>query len=154
MIHLNRPWEDRLPPPSAMQTFALRRPPGQEFWRKATCEEINCEHWRNGWETRIDVSTELGQEQAAYIIKRSGRSFSQERESEDILCFTFTPGQPCFAAADHKVAVEREPIYLHRIGDHRTPRGAAPVRRHVRGADWVENMQEELNKVAEDRKRG
>ena len=134
-------------PSNAMQTFTLKRPPGAEFWRKATCEEIDCGHWRNGWETRIDISTELGQEQVAYIIKHSKRSYSMERESEDIVCFTFTPGQMCFGAADHRIAIEREPLYLHRAG-------LATPRRHTRGADWMEHMHEQTDKTITLKERG
>lgn len=138
-------------PASAFQTFSLRRPHTEAFWRKATCEEANCQAFRYGWETRIDLSTELGQSQAAYIVKQSGRSFSQERE-DDMITFTFTPGQPCFQASEHRVAIEREPLYIVRNGTVST--AAGQVRQHTRGADWVENFQEELGKVAEDRERG
>lgn len=134
-------------PASAFQTFTIKRPRTPDFWRTATCDEIECEAWRDGWETRIDLSTELGQRQAAYIVKRSGRSFSQEREG-DMIIFVFTPGQRCFR--EHKVAIERDPIWIARPDNARPDR----IRKHTRGADWVENMQEEFGKVAEDRKRG
>jgi hypothetical protein len=137
-------------PIGVFQSYELRRPAGKEFWRKATCEEANCPNWQYGWETRIDLSSELGQQQAAYIVKRSGRHFSQEREG-DMVVFVFTPGQECFS--EHQIAVEREPIYLKRDGDWRgNPTGN--VRRHTRGQDWVEDMQEQLGRVIDDRKRG
>lgn len=138
-------------PVSAFQTFSIRRPATPDFWRTVTCEEAKCEAWRFGWETAIDLNTELGQAQAAYIVKRSGRRFSQEREG-DLIRFVFTPGQQCFR--EHKVAVEREPLFIVRPGDARGNPRPDRTRRHKRGADWVENMQEEFGKVAEDRKRG
>lgn len=150
-VPLFRPWEPKLPPNNCMQTFTLKRPHTGDFWRKATCEEYGCQHWKNGWETTVDLSTELGQSQAAYIVKRSHRSFSQERDG-DMLTFTFTPGQTCFAASEHKVPNMRDPLLLHRLGDHRGP--ASGTRRHTRPQDWVEHMQTELGKVADDRKRG
>lgn len=152
MSALFRPWEGELPA-QAFQTFALVRPGGAkaDFWRKATCEEYDCQYWKEGWETRVDLSTEIGQTQAAYIVKRSRRSFSQKREG-NLLTFVFTPGQRCFGADRHVVPNMREPLYVHRLGDHRW--WGSSSRRHTRGTDWVEHMQDQLGQVAEDRKRG
>jgi hypothetical protein len=152
MTSLNRPWVGSLPA-QAFQTFALVRPRrvAADFWRKATCEEYCCQYWREGWETRIDLSTELGQRQAAYIVKKSKRSFSQEREG-NFITFIFTPGQTCFSADTHQVPNMREPLYLHRLGDHRS--WGDRKRQHSRGVDWVEHMQEQLGRVADDRKKG
>lgn len=134
-------------PASAFQSFAIKRPRTPGYWRTATCEEAGCVAWRDGWETRIDLATELGQTQAAYIVKRSKRSFYQDREG-DVIVFVFTPGQRCFR--EHKVPIERDPLFIVRPDNARPDR----TRRHTRGADWVENMQEEFGKIAEDRKRG
>lgn len=136
-------------PAQAFQTYALERIPGVHT-RPATCEQADCKFNREGWETRVDVSTELGQQQAAYITRRSGRRYSMEREG-DILTFVFTPGQQCFT--QHQVSTELEPLYIVRGGDHRgNPTGFR--RRHVRAVDWVEDMGEHLDKVREDKRRG
>jgi hypothetical protein len=99
----------------------------------------------------VDVSTDLGKGQAAYIVKRSGRSFASAQEGV-LVTFTFSAGQRCFR--EHKVATEREPLWIVRPGDARGNPRPDRTRKHVHGAEWVENMQEEFGKVADDRKRG
>ena len=138
-------------PASAFQTFSLRRPRTEAFWRKATCEEAKCQAWANGWRTTVLPDSP----QANYIRSRSGRRFVEYQDEEDfpgMAVFEFWPGQACFQASEHRVAIEREPLYVVRNGTVST--AAGQVRQHKRGVDWVENFQEELGKVAEDRERG
>jgi len=135
-------------PASAFQTFSLRRPRTEAFWRRATCEEADCQAWRHGWRTTVEADSP----QANYIRSRSGRRFIESRDEGGLAVFEFWPGQPCFAASEHRVPIEREPLYVVRTGTSAVAAGEA--RRHTRGADWVENFSEELGKVAEDRKRG
>jgi hypothetical protein len=130
-------------PPGAFKTYSLRRPPGRAFWRKATCEEFGCSAWRNGWVTRVPA----GSPQAAYITGRAcgRRYFETTGLDQTIREFMFEPGQMCFGAAGHRIAVEREPLYIVRNGDHRQqlPGG----RQHVRGEDWRDDMAEHLDGI-------
>lgn len=136
-------------PPQAFQTYAVRRIPGVHT-RKATCEEVRCAFWREGWTTKIDTTTDLGKQQAAYIVKQSGRRFDMRRQG-DLMVFLFPAGQQCFAG--HEVSTERPPLFLVRDGDHRgNPTGRRRV--HTRAQDWVEDMGEHLQTVREQRERG
>lgn len=139
-------------PPKAFRSFMISRPraPRLDFWRKATCEEYDCEHWRDGWRTSIDISTDLGKEQARYIERGSRREFTKQQVGS-LVVYTFTAGQMCFRAADHKVPNMRPSLFLHRIGDHRP---AGEVRRHANGRDWVEDMQTDLDRVRNSKKQG
>lgn len=136
-------------PAGAVQTYSIIRPRTPDFFRGATCEEVNCERRRLGWRSRADTSTPEGARVARWILNKSGRRFTKE-EAGPILTFTFPPGQDCFER--HKVAVEREPLYVVRGGDHR---GTRDFRRtHKRGEDWRDDMQERLGQVAEAQKKG
>lgn len=84
--------------------------PKSTHWRPATCAEVECEQYINGWRTVIDESTDLGQRQAAYIRHTSGRHYVEERTSALLTLFTFPAGQNCFGA-DHKVRLERPEIF-------------------------------------------
>lgn len=96
----------------------------------------------------IDESTTLGKDQAAYIRGESGRTFREQRTAAGLTVFRFESGQRCFA--DHKTRPE---LYLVRDGDFRgNPTGRR--RQHARPADWVENVQEDLARFNESRKRG
>lgn len=119
----------------AYKTYALQLPKTTHY-RKAMCQEVECEAYANGWTTTIDLSTELGERQARYIKDRSGRRFTLA-ENLPMLRFTFPFGQQCFAS--HQVPLEREPFYVVRGGDWRgNPRG--DVRKHTRAADWIDDF--------------
>jgi hypothetical protein len=137
-------------PAHAYTTYALIRPPTPQYWRTATCAEVDCEHWRNGWVTRIDTSTDMGVRQANYIGNQSGRAYTARLENT-LAVFTFPAGQQCFA--EHRVPHQREPLYVVRGGDHRgNPRGEK--RTHTRGEFWVEDMQERLGQLTDEIERG
>jgi len=121
------------PDPRNQQFFRIRRPLATH-WRPATCKEMDCPHYLNGWKTIVPFDSP----QAEYIRNGSGRHFTETREG-DIAEFVFPPGQTCFASADHQRRVDRPDIF------ERVPRlGAAPLA-HARPEDWVENMGEELD---------
>lgn len=142
------------PPPrlavTSMQTYSLVRPRTPDFWRGATCQEVSCPRYINGWRTKLDVSTTQGILQARWIADHSRRHFTKELIG-DVLTFTFPAGQQCFEK--HRVARERDPIFLVRDGDHR---GNPTGRRvnHKRGEDWRDDMQETLGKYAESKQKG
>ncbi len=136
-------------PVGAMKTYSVLAPLATH-WRPATCEEVGCPNWRNGWLTVIDESTELGMRQALYIRNSSGRRFVRDPVNSDgPVRYTFEPGQRCFAS--HQIPLERDPLFLVRMGDWR---GYGPSRVHVRPGDWVEDMQESLDKVRDRQERG
>lgn len=137
-------------PATAYQTYELRRIPGVHT-RKATCEEVDCLAYLNGWITKVDLGTDLGRRQLEYIKKQSGRRYRDVTASAGLVELMFEPGQQCFA--QHQKPVERDPLYIVRGGDHRgNPTGLH--RQHTRGQDWVEDMTEHLDKVQQDKQRG
>lgn len=138
-------------PPGAMKTYQVLAP-GSTHYRSATCEEVGCAAYSQGWRTTLDLSTELGQRQAEYIRKESGRKYSEERPDGVVATFFFEPGQRCFAR--HRVRVGRPEIYVVREGDWRgNPRGISP-RRHTRPEHWVEDFGEHQQKLADRLKEG
>jgi len=151
---------NRIPPPlpvTAYRTFQIARPVATHF-RKATCEEVNCDAWRKGWVSHFNVLTDLGREQANYVRRSSGRKFVEMSYAEyrqtyvtrakysggradTDRSFVFAAGQTCFAADTHRTPLEREGIYIARDGDYRgNPTGTRRV--HVRPADWVDEFAE------------
>lgn len=133
-----------------MKTYAIIRKNGLHY-RPATCAEIECPQWRNGWTTRVPRGTDL----EAYLVSGShGRRFTEttglgEGERE----FMFGPGQSCFRESTHRVPVEREPFFVVRDGDWRgNPRGTASVTR--RPDDWVDDFANHQQHIADVRERG
>jgi hypothetical protein len=140
-------------PVQAMQTYSLIRPAGDPgYWQPTTCEQVECAPYLHGWRTTIDEATRLGQQQGHYIRRESGRSFTEHREG-GLTVFTFAAGQWCFASNTHRRAVEREPLYVVRGGDHR----GNPLNRrriHDRPAHWVEDFAENQDRILTVRERG
>ncbi len=135
--------------PMAYKTYTLR-----PRFRKATCAEVECEQWLNGW--TFSVAMLAADPQLDRIARNSGRHYRvQVHEGQEYL--VFPPGQPCFAAGNHKIQLEEEtPLLFVGRGDPRTfdPRTNLPrdARQHSRCEDWVDdfaNHQDKLNTAIE-----
>jgi hypothetical protein len=138
-------------PVQAFKTFQISAPRSTHF-RKATCAEADCPHYLEGWQSVIDERADLGQKQAYYIRKQSGRRFREER-NEGVTVFSFEPGQTCFASDDHLVRLDKPELYIVRDGDWRgNPTGRH--RQHTRPGDWVNDFGEHQLRIAEQHERG
>jgi hypothetical protein len=137
-------------PPDAYQTYRIVSPQATHF-RPATCAEAECEAHLNGWQSTIDETTVLGQQQAHYIRRQSGRGFTEERLPTGLTRFSFEAGQECFASSSHQVRLDRPELYLVQGGDWRAP-GA--VRKHANAADWVDDFGENQLRLADRIERG
>src|SRR5262245_32263853 len=119
--------------PQDYKTYQISAP-RSTHWRSATCEEVSCTYFLNGWKTVVPVDSP----QAQYIRTTSGRHFKETKQAAGLTEFDFSPGQTCFASDKHKVRLDRQEKYLVRPGDWRTPRTRPYV--HTRASDWVEDF--------------
>lgn len=120
--------------------------------RPATCAEVECQAHAFGWRTTVDESNMLGQAQAHYIRRESGRSFTESRGQDGLTAFVFVAGQKCFG--EHTVTLERDPIFVVKDGDFRgNPRGTRP-RIHDHPEHWVEDFAEHQDRIATEINRG
>jgi hypothetical protein len=130
-------------PAHQRKTYQILSPRPTHF-KDAGCEEARCRHMRDGWKSIVDEATELGRQQADYIRRISGRSFTESRDETGLTVFVFAAGQRCFR--QHTVKLEREEIYVVRGGDHRgNPRGERRV--HGRPEEWVEDFAEHQERL-------
>lgn len=137
-------------PAAAYKTYQAIKPRKTHF-RPATCAEVDCPNRARGWRTVVDVTTALGQKQANYIRLHSGRHFTAEQVGDDLVTFTFAPGQTCFSA--HRVDLEREPIFRIKGGDFRgNPLGTPTVT--LRPQDWLDNFGEHQELLAARQQKG
>lgn len=160
-------------PQHAMTTYGIVRPP--DHFRPATCAEVDCQPHAHGWTTILVA----GSDDLAFITSRvcagdvdgHRRRYTVEAAEDGFVRLTFPAGQRCFAAARHRVSVQRPPIYLVRPGDSRSnPRDAtsrsygdplaslrmAQRRGHIyaRPEQWVEDSAETLDRVRTVREKG
>ena len=111
--------------------------PIPSHWRAATCAELECEPWRNGWKTIVSA----GSIQEDYIKHHSGRRFEIVRSLDSAtVSFYFPPGQVCFGGHEgHVVKLERDPLFIH------TPK---PGRARVMAPmDWIDTHKETLFQI-------
>lgn len=140
-------------PVTLMQTYGLSAPQATHY-RRASCREVDCPNYANGWVSGFDV-TDPEQARACRIVReKSGRLFTVQEISgrggviANVL-LTFGPGQECFL--QHRVQLEREPVYFLRDGDFRgNPTGRKIVfSSHVPFLDdWGEH-QEKIKTLVE-----
>ncbi|MEN8184355.1 MAG: hypothetical protein ABFS46_17655, partial [Myxococcota bacterium] len=109
-------------PAHAYQTYEVISPIATHF-NEASCSEADCAAQANGWQTFVDESTPLGQRQAHYIRRISGRGFTEEFNENGVTVFTFGAGQECFTT--HQVRSDRPEVYLVGQGDWRRRYGRA-----------------------------
>lgn len=134
----------------AYKTYRISSPLATH-WRPGTCAEAECAHHLDGWQSTIDEATVLGQQQAHYIRRQSGRGFTEERLAGGLTCFTFPAGQTCFASP-HQVPVGRPELYVVRDGDWRgNPTGRSQT---LRPQDWIDDFGEHQNRLADQMKKG
>jgi hypothetical protein len=130
--------------PEHMKTYAISAPVSTHF-RPASCEDAQCAGWTSGWVTRVLPGT--AEHDLVLSLRGRYRFTGPVREADGLDAFTFAAGQPCFRASQHRVPLEREPLFVVRGGDHRgNPRGITSVTR--RAADWVDDFATHQQNIA------
>jgi len=125
-------------PAPETRDYHIRMP--TDRWVKLACQDADCDDWRHGWETHVDEATPLGCEQAAYIRRLSGRTFT-ERRAGGITVFVFEPFQRCFA--EHRTRPAR--LLVHEGGR---------TREHASFADLAEDYTEHTGRLADQAQKG
>lgn len=137
MRPLNRP--DVHLPVTSMQTYSIKSPTSTHA-RPATCAEINCAEWRNGWITVLPTGSDndrLLRRACVGQVDGYRRHFTASHDG-GMTTFRFEAGQRCLSTTKHVVALDRPEIYVVRGGDWRGSTGL--IRRHTRARDWVEDF--------------
>jgi hypothetical protein len=123
-------------PAYAYKSYEIKAPLATH-WNTVTCVDAGCEHHDLGWDSVIDERTDLGRRQAHYIRRESGRRFTEERQPDGLIRFSFEAGQRCFR--EHKTRNARPERYIERDGDYRgNPTGRR--RTHAGAEDWVDSF--------------
>lgn len=135
--------------PQAYKTYAVVQPLATH-WRPATCAEVDCPHYLNGWRTRIETLTP----ELLRAARNSGRHYTVRQIAADESYLVFQAGQPCFAASEHRKQIGRPPLYVVRDGDYRgNPRGTK-ARVHVSPDNWLDDFATHQQAIADEIKKG
>lgn len=139
-----------LMPVQAYKTYGMSMPL-RTHWRPASCEEADCEAYRNGWQTIVPAASDHAELIRSADFRRRYRYTEQPGEGP-LAVFTFPPGQQCFKSSEHRVPVGRPAIWTVRGGDWR---GATTEPRvHKRAEDWVEDFAGHQDRLATAIERG
>lgn len=131
-------------PAHMMRTHAVLAPL-RTHWRRATCEEIDCEPFLNGW----GIAKKHLTEEDVARFRRMGYRFAtvQIEEGQDHLWFE--AGQQCFRshAEPHMKQLDRPGLFIVRDGDHRgNPRNTEPIL--FSGPDaWADSLNTNLEQL-------
>lgn len=107
--------------------------PAETHYRKATCQEVDCERYANGWRVKVNG---LPADLLKYITN-SGRKFSEVRVSDTETWLIYPGGQQCFD--NHQVSLEKPALYI--------VRDRAGIRQHTKPEHWVEENSENLDRI-------
>lgn len=128
----NKPWLDnqvfRISRGQQVPTRGMRRTgyvPLAGHWQPATCEELGCRFFTNGWVTTIDLTPQQDPAQlqerqyASRYLHQSGWDFRVEWDGSKEI-FHFAAGQNHYAKIDrshrHYLPVARDPVFVHLTG--------------------------------------
>lgn len=128
-------------PAHAYTTFQVASPR-----RPATCAEVGCGNYLNGWQT---VVPEGPQADLARSL-RSQYRFTEARQPGGLVEFVFEAGQECWAS--HSLPWDGRERFFERGGDWRgNPRGDT---REFRPDDWVDKFANHQIRLADRLERG
>jgi hypothetical protein len=136
-------------PAQAYKTYGASMPL-RTHWVAATCEEVDCEAFLNGWSINV---TPLSEQDVA-AIREHGYRYDVLPVSAEETLWLFDAGQPCFKATEHRKEIGRPPIFYTRRGDWRgDPTGGRPYM-HDSAENWVDDMATHLDRLRTERERG
>lgn len=116
--------------------------PTRTHWRRATCEEVDCVAWREGWVVDIDTNQDPGAGQALFLRSRRDRwRFTEEPLPGNRTRFRFPAGQTCLKAAGHRIRNRDVPGVFAIAADGQRPRVVSPEQ-------WTNEFGETLDRLA------
>jgi hypothetical protein len=143
-----------------MRTYQVAAPVASHY-RPATCAEVDCDAYLNGWVTKLDETDPDGQMMAG-MLRRACRPTSapaepgirryiETRDPAGLTLFEFPAGQPCFRAepdseARHVVPLDRPELYIVRGGDWRRHLGVERV--HTGADSWLDDFAENQSRLS------
>lgn len=136
------------------RTFSAVMPAATHF-EPATCEQVQCQRWAEGFAVLIDTSTQEGRDRYDWIKAHpGGRSWYRSQEG-DVARLDYPPGNQCYE--QHRRMLDKPALLLVRRGAH-TQRGVVdrlPVeRQHVSGANFMEDLREHTTTVLDIQRKG
>lgn len=133
--------------PYAYRTYRMHSP-DETHYRKATCAEVKCNEFINGWSLQVEHLNEHD----LYLATHAGKRYRKAHFGPGLNFLIFESGQSCFLAHTHKIKLDRPEWFFTGRGDHTvfSQRDA----RQLSGKDWVDHMLNHMDKIITKKNRG
>ena len=139
-------------PPGAYQTFEANAPL-TTHWRQATCEEVECAAYMQGWTSDVLAnSPEEDRIRKTYDDEIRRGKITTTKTPEGFTRYHFPAGTACFRRVWHKLPLERPALFTVRSGDWRGTDGV--IRTFKNGEEWVSAFGEHQAAIADKVNRG
>lgn len=131
--------------PRRFKTHAIRAPLATHF-RIASCAEIECTAYREGWNYHKQTMSDI----QLYTVTHSGRRWREMNIAPGFTYIIFEPGQRCFET--HRVSVGRPEFFFIGRGDSRVFQTNKATQ--YKPNDFVDEWANHLDKIAKRIMRG
>lgn len=144
-------------PTQAYKTYRIMQPLSTHF-RMATCAEVQCEAYKNGWTYK---KSDLEAQNLLYVVTHAGKRYREVvlppgewvegkfiRDPNGVAetYLAFEPGQSCFQESTHRKSLERPEFYYAGRGDYRSF-STRRAQQFVRPEDWRDSFAEHLDVI-------
>lgn len=135
-------------PPQAYKTYGVSFPL-KTHWREATCEEVMCLQYLNGWKTILPAN-----DPKCDLVRslKDRYHFTEMPSADGLIEFIFPAGQPCFKQSQHRIQLDRPGAFYVRPGNFVAHTGETVI--HRRPDDWVDDFANHQDKIKTRLERG
>jgi hypothetical protein len=134
--------------PEHYKSYSLSAPL-KSHWKKATCEEYECDEFVYGYVLTLYTGDSMFEERYYYLTHDKTRKHSMQRVSDACIKFIYGPGNDGMGQvhAEHRVPIGRPPFLIVAEGDFRgNPRGTRPLF-HRRVEDWIDDSANQFDRL-------
>jgi hypothetical protein len=130
------------------KNYALRAP-AKTHTRQATCAEVECRAYVNGWTlVKEELTAEL-----LHIATHSGRRYREVDIESGKTLLVFEPGQICFGFKTHRVTMDRPAFFYAGQGRHDVF-SIRNARQYDKPEQWMDDMHCDSDKATNRLERG
>ncbi len=135
-------------PRSAYKTYAIRAS-RKTHHRRATCEEVQCPAFLNGWNfTKEDLSPD-----ELYLAMNSGRRYKEVSVEAGKTLLVYESGQRCFGYSKHTVPLDKPAWFYGGMGRGNTFL-INEAKKYDRPDQWMDDLHTDTDKAVTAKERG
>lgn len=126
----------------------------KENFRPATCAEVECSAFRNGWKTIVPAGVA---DQVRVVARDTGRAYIEQRSAAGLVEFSFQPGQEGFKGGEHDHTIRVDSIQRfakQRFVKQQGVQHATGAPQPLSAQSWVDDFGENQERLAAEQRKG